>query len=195
LIATKTVGVFGGTFDPIHYGHIHLIKEIIALDLFDQIVVLPAGNPWQKKPQVEAKNRFDMVKLALQDLPVLVSDIELNRTGASYAIDSVIELKRSLGPCEISWIAGSDVIESLGSWHNIEKLANEVEFLFITRPKVLINQQKLPHFVKHREIEISALDISATQVRMALASKSDVSGLIPDNVAKFIEEKGLYAGA
>lgn len=195
MIATKTVGVFGGTFDPIHYGHIHLIKQIIALDLFDQLVVLPAGNPWQKHPHAIAQNRFEMTKLALAELPVLVSDIEINRTGASYAIDSVTELQRLLGPCEISWIAGSDVIESLASWHQIEKLAKEVEFLFITRPGCSINHEKLPKFIKYRELEISALDISATQVRAALALRNDVSKLIPDNVSKFIEEKGMYAGA
>jgi nicotinate-nucleotide adenylyltransferase len=195
LTAIKKIGVFGGTFDPIHLGHTYLVSQLLELHLFTELIVIPAGDPWQKTPGVSKQDRLAMVKLAMENLPITVSEIEVNRSGPSYAVDTAAEIFSQHNPCEITWIAGSDVISNLSSWHEIEKLATLVEFLFITRPGSELASELIPSYIKYRKIEIAALDISATKVRAAIANRDDVSKLIPAKVAKFIESKGLYGAA
>ena len=195
MIAIKKYGVFGGTFDPIHFGHIHLIKKILELGLFDELIVIPAGDPWQKKPEVPGTTRLEMAQIALKDLPVLVSDIEVKRSGSTYAIDSVRELKAKHDPCRITWILGSDVLPTIHTWKRIDELAKEIDFLIVKRPNTQEFETSLPDFISAQEIEIAALDISATQVRAAISNHADLSKLIPDSVAAFIRSKGLYGAA
>jgi nicotinate-nucleotide adenylyltransferase len=195
LIAIKRVGIFGGSFDPIHFGHIHLITELSKKANFDQLVVVPSGQPWQKNPVATKLQRFEMTQIALQDLPVQVSDIEISREGNSYAIDTVVEVKTAYDPCQVIWIAGSDVLPNLKTWHQIEKLAQMVEFLIVKRPNSKVDTAEVPSFIKFTEIEVDALDISATEVRGAIAAQSDTSQLIPAKVAEFIKSKGLYGAA
>ncbi|MGA0113350.1 MAG: nicotinate-nucleotide adenylyltransferase [Candidatus Nanopelagicaceae bacterium] len=195
MIAIKRVGIFGGSFDPIHFGHIHLITELSKKANFDQLVVVPSGQPWQKNPVATKLQRFEMTQIALQDLPVQVSDIEISREGNSYAIDTVVEVKTAYDSCQVIWIAGSDVLPNLKTWHQIEKLAQMVEFLIVKRPNSKVDTAEVPSFIKFTEIEIDALDISATKVRGAIAAQSDTSQLIPAKVAEFIKSKGLYGAA
>lgn len=195
MIAIKRVGIFGGSFDPIHFGHIHLITELSKKANFDQLVVVPSGQPWQKSPVATKLQRFEMTQIALQDLPVQVSDIEISREGNSYAIDTVVEVKTAYDSCQVIWIAGSDVLPNLKTWHQIEKLAQMVEFLIVKRPNSKVDTAEVPSFIKFTEIEIDALDISATKVRGAIAARSDTSQLIPAKVAEFIKSKGLYGAA
>ena len=195
MIAIKRVGIFGGSFDPIHFGHIHLITELSKKANFDQLVVVPSGQPWQKNPVATKLQRFEMTQIALQDLPVQVSDIEISREGNSYAIDTVVEVKTAYDSCQVIWIAGSDVLPNLKAWHQIEKLAQMVEFLIVKRPNSKVDTAEVPSFIKFTEIEIDALDISATKVRGAIAAQSDTSQLIPAKVAEFIKSKGLYGAA
>ncbi|MFM1937149.1 MAG: nicotinate-nucleotide adenylyltransferase [Actinomycetota bacterium] len=195
MIAIKRVGIFGGSFDPIHFGHIHLITELSKKANFDQLVVVPSGQPWQKNPVATKLQRFEMTQIALQDLPVQVSDIEISREGNSYAIDTVVEVKTAYDPCQVIWIAGSDVLPNLKTWHQIEKLAQMVEFLIVKRPNSKVDTAEVPSFIKFTEIEVDALDISATEVRGAIAAQSDTSQLIPAKVAEFIKSKGLYGAA
>ncbi|MBU3692055.1 MAG: nicotinate (nicotinamide) nucleotide adenylyltransferase [Candidatus Nanopelagicaceae bacterium] len=195
MIAIKKVGIFGGSFDPIHLGHVHLISELSKRTNFDEFVVVPAGQPWQKNPVASKFDRLEMTKLALQDLPVRISDVEVKRSGNSYAIDTVNELKSEFDPCQIVWIAGSDIVSQLHTWHHIEELAQLVKFLIVKRPNSKIDTTQIPNFINFTEIEIAALDISATQVRSAIAAQGDIGELIPDKVAEFIKSKGLYGAA
>ena len=195
MTASKKYGVFGGSFDPIHLGHLHLINEILKLDLFEKLIVGPAGDPWQKSPRVSAQQRLEMAKLALAELPVIVSSVEVLREGASYAIDTARELRNEFPNTEFTWIVGSDVINSVGTWHSVGQLAQEVDFLVIKRPNSKVEKSQIPGEIRYSEIEIAALDISATEIRQALAEKKDVSKLIPASVAGFIHSKGLYGAA
>lgn len=195
MIAIKRVGIFGGTFDPIHFGHIHLLSELSKKAEFEELVVVPAGQPWQKNPVASKFDRLEMVQIAMQDLPVRISDVEVKRTGDSYAIDTVLELKDEYEPCQVVWIVGSDTLSQLYSWHQIEKLAQLVDFLVVKRPNTNLDSTKVPSFVNFTEIEIAALDISATQVRQAISAQNDTSKLIPAKVAEFIKKKGLYGAA
>lgn len=195
MIATNRVGVFGGSFDPIHFGHIHLLNEISALQIFSTLLVIPAGDPWQKNPNVHALLRLEMVRAALQDLAVEVSDLEVTRPGKTYAIDTVRELRKRFPVEQLTWIIGSDVVSNLATWHQIEELAKQIDFLVITRPNNQLAKSEIPEFIKYTEMEIAALDISATQVRSSLANGNDVSQLIPDSVLQIIKSKGLYGAA
>lgn len=195
MTATNKYGVFGGSFDPIHLGHVHLINQILNLGIFEKVIVIPAGDPWQKSPSVSAQQRLEMTQLALADLPVIVSNIEVLRNGASYAIDTVKELKSQFPNVEFTWIIGSDVANALKSWREVSQLAQEVSFLVIKRPNSQIEKSQIPDGIRFTELEIAALDISATEIRQALAEKRDVSRLIPASVAGFIQSKGLYGAA
>ena len=159
------------------------------------MIVIPAGDPWQKNPKVPGEYRFEMTQIALNELPVKVIDLEIKRNGPTYALDTYQELKAMYGEQDFIWIIGSDVINSLSTWHEIERLAESVEFLVVKRPHSKVDVTNVPAFVKYSEIEVNALDISATQVRNALANRGVLAGLIPDNVAQFIKSKGLYGAA
>lgn len=171
------------------------MREVLKAKLFDQLVVVPSGNPWQKAPSASAVDRFEMTRLALEDLPLTVSDIESKSSKPSYAIETSRALKELLGTSQITWILGSDAILGIDSWQKFSELVSEIDFLVIERPGFKVDKSRLSPDIKLRTIEISALDVSATQVRELIATSGDVSALIPDNVAKYIKNKGLYATA
>ena len=203
MIAINNFAVFGGTFDPIHRGHLHLIstiveKTIINARTFDELLVIPSGEPWMREAPVASKeDRLEMVELAISELPheisehIRVSDIEIARTGPTYAIDTVLDLQADL---DAKWtmIIGSDVLASLPKWRSFDELARLVDFLVVKRPGSTI--EAIPE-VRASTIDIDALDISATELRQAIADGADVDEFISPLVIGYIEEKGLYARA
>ena len=185
-MTAKRIGLYGGTFDPIHNGHIRVIVELISRKIVDQIILIPAGQPLLRDsaPTVEGAIRFEMCNLAIKDLPegikekVSVSDIEIKRNGPSFAIDTVeqIESAESLDN-ELYWIIGSDAYANIDKWHRTEELQDKVSFIVIDRPGD-----------SGDGLDIGALDISATEIR----SDSQLNGISP-SVRKFITERKLYA--
>ena len=181
-MADKRTGLFGGTFDPIHNGHLRVVVELISRKVVDQIILIPAGEPLLREngPKVDAQTRLEMCKLAVNDLPsgvkekVSVSDIEVKRSGPSYAIDTVEALE---GSNELFWIIGSDAYAKIDSWHRSNELQDKVSFIVIDRPGD-----------DGDGLDIGALDISATEIR----SDSQVNGTSP-SVRKYITERKLYA--
>ncbi len=185
-MTAKRIGLYGGTFDPIHNGHLRVVVELLSRKIVDQIILIPAGQPLLREsdPTVEGAIRYEMCKLAIGDLPtgikelVSVSDIEIKRTGPSFAIDTVEEIEKlHVGEKELYWIIGSDAYANLTKWHRHEELQEKVSFIVIDRPGD-----------NGDGIDIGALDISATQVR----SDSQLNGISP-SVRKFITERKLYA--
>lgn len=186
----KKLGIFGGTFDPIHNGHLRVIVELLTRKIVDKIILIPAGDPLLRKqpPVADGSTRFEMCKLAIQDLPngikdqVTVSDIEINRAGPTYAIDTVKELAKSGD--ELFWIIGSDAYEKIDKWHRADELREQVSFIVIDRPGD-----------GGKGLDIGALDISATNIRSRIKSRSgeEANGTSP-SVRKYITERNLYAG-
>ena len=182
-MADKRTGLFGGTFDPIHNGHLRVVVELISRKVVDQIILIPAGEPLLREngPKVDAQTRLEMCKLAVNDLPsgvkekVSVSDIEIKRNGPSYAIDTVEQLAKSGD--DLYWIIGSDAYAKIDKWHRSEELQEKVSFIVIDRPGD-----------NGDGLDIGALDISATEIR----NDSQVNGTSP-SVRKFITERKLYA--
>ena len=182
-MADKRTGIYGGTFDPIHNGHLRVIVELISRKVVDQIILIPAGEPLLREggPKADGPTRLEMCKLAVNDLPsgvkekVTVSDIEIKRNGPSYAIDTVEELEKSGD--DLFWIIGSDAYAKIDKWHRAEDLKERVSFIVIDRPGD-----------NGDGLDIGALDISATEIR----NDSQVNGTSP-SVRKFITERKLYA--
>ena len=195
MTATNSIAIFGGTFDPIHNGHIHLIKEILNSGKFTKVVVVPAGNPWRKTPVAPADDRLEMSKLALKEIDADVSDCEVRRGSPSYAIDTVKDLEELYPGSTFTWIIGSDALIGLSSWHQIQELASQIQFLIILRPGHDLQKTTIPSYIQWQSIEIDALDISATQIRKLVGSGGEISSLVPDSVARYIQSKGLYGAA
>ena len=177
------VGIYGGTFDPIHLGHLHVITQLIEKGIVDQLLVVPAGEPLLREhaPVASAQQRRTMCQLALSDLQpqvaakVQVNPIEVLRMGPSYAIDTVEAVKQNYPDDTIALVIGQDAADKLDQWHRIEELKKLVEFVVIGRPGYEGNG-----------IDIGALNVAATTIRDGLSA--DVSS----SVAAFIRENNLY---
>ena len=177
------VGIYGGTFDPIHQGHLHVITQLFEKDLVDQLLVIPAGEPLLRShaPVASAQQRRTMCQLALADLPseiaakVQVNPIEVLRTGPSYAIDTVEAVAQNFPGDTIILVIGQDAAEKLDQWHRIKELRTMVQFLVIGRPGY-----------SGDGIDIEALDVSATTIRQGLSAE------VSSSVAAFIRENNLY---
>ena len=177
------VGIYGGTFDPIHLGHLHVITQLFEKDLVDQLLVIPAGVPLLREnaPIATGQQRRTMCQLALADLPaeiaskVQVNPIEILRTGPSYAIDTVEAVAQNYPDDTIVLVIGQDAAEKLNQWHRIDELREMVEFLIIARPGFTGDG-----------VDIGALNVAATTIRQGLSA--DVSS----SVAAYIRENNLY---
>jgi nicotinate-nucleotide adenylyltransferase len=192
LIATKNLAIVGGSFDPIHNGHLHVIRKIIETKKFSRVIVIPAGNPWQKRPFASQSDRLTMTRLALEGIDADIEEYEINRAEPSYAIDTVLFLKEKYPETTFTWVIGSDALGNLNTWKEIDRLAKEVSFLVVTRPGHPIDPAMIYPGVNWNTIEISALDISATEIRKAIVEVRDVQQWIPEKVSAYIKEKGLY---
>jgi nicotinate-nucleotide adenylyltransferase len=177
------VGIYGGTFDPIHLGHLHVITQLIEKDLVDHLLVIPAGVPLLREnaPIATGQQRRTMCQLAVADLPpqiaakVQVNPIEILRTGPSYAIDTVEAVAQNYPDDTIVLVVGQDAAEKLNQWHRIDELRAMVEFLIITRPGHTGDG-----------VDIGALDVAATTIRQGLSAE------VSSSVAAFIRENNLY---
>lgn len=193
MIKIKNCAIYGGSFDPIHLGHIHLVEEVKKSGLAETLIVVPAGKPWQRETHASAKDRLAMAQIALASSGVIVSDCEINRPGNSYAIDTVTELSKTFHADRYLWVIGSDAFATIESWHRFAELVELVEFLVISRPgyQVVAPSQ----LIKWENLEIGALDISATQVREALKEGRNLAGLLTPAVSDYIREHRLYGAA
>lgn len=179
------VGLYGGTFDPIHDGHLHVIKTLISQNLVDTLLVLPAGNPRLRDgaPQATGAQRRQMCQLAVNSLPdeikkrVEVNPIEILREGPSYTIDTVEAVRQTYPEAQIVLVVGTDAYEKIDQWHRADELKQMVEFLVIDRPE----------FPGQANLQIGALKVSATEIR------EHKSNAVPAAVAAFIKENNLYA--
>jgi len=193
LIKIKNCAIFGGTFDPIHNGHLHLIKSILDLEKFERLVIVPAGDPWQKETEASSKQRLEMLELAIAGVGVEISECELNRFGPSYAIDTVKELRDEFPAEQYTWVLGSDAFAKIETWHKIEELVELVDFLVVVRPGSSSPTPSLK--MRFEIIELGALDISATAIRKKIATRQSVAELVPDQVWQYIKTNGLYGAA
>ena len=191
------VGLFGGTFDPIHNGHIEAANSAHLILKLDKVIMVPAGDPYLKRTKLVAspKERYRMVSLAVRKIPSLeVSDIEIFRPGPSYTIDTVRELKRE--GHEVIVLLGTDSIIEMDKWQDPDLLHSECEVVGLTRPGFQIDKSKsyLSRQRKYslRTIEVNSSEISSTRVRNLIQDGVDVADLIPQEVNEYIKKEKLY---
>ena len=187
------IGVFGGTFDPPHLGHIATALEVQhALEL-DIVMLVVAGDPWQKTAEAEitpAETRLAMTRAAVDGLDELeVSAIEIERRGPSYTADT-LEILRDLTHASWFLIVGSDAAEGLATWHRPDDVARLATTVVVDRGGR--EGGRPPAGWDHEVVQVPALEISSSDIRRRVAVGEPIRGLVPEMIADRIEMQGLY---
>jgi len=197
------VGVLGGTFDPVHLGHLAITEEVrIKLDL-DRVIFIPAGQPRLRSDEylTPAIDRLRMVELAIGDNPYFqVCDIEIQRSGPTYTVDTLVELGQRLGPdTSLYFIVGADILGQFHRWKDPEKVLEACHLVVVSRPGH--QDDDWPEWFrgadsakdKVTQLEIPMVDISGTEIRRRVRLGESVRHLVPDLVAEYIQDRKLYA--
>ncbi len=188
------IGVFGGTFDPIHRGHVE-VAEAVRRDLgLDRMLVVVANRPWQKqdRPVTPAEDRYAMTAAALADRPGLEpSRIELDRGGPSYTVDTVRQLLADEPGAEVVVVVGADVVAALDTWREHEALRDLVTLAVVDRPGAPAVEP--PPGWRSVHVAVDPVDVSSTDLRARLEAGDPVEDAVPEAVIRFLTERGLYA--
>ena len=188
------IGVFGGTFDPIHRGHVELAETVRDALGLDRMLVVVANRPWQKedRPVTPAEDRYAMVAAALADRPGLEpSRIELDRGGPSYTVDTVRQLLADEPGAEVVVVVGADVVAALDTWHEHEALRDLATLAVVDRPGVAVVEP--PPGWRVVRVQVSPVDVSSTDLRARIEAGQPVGDSVPEAVIRCVSERGLYA--
>lgn len=190
--SARRIGIMGGTFDPIHNGHLVAASEVAAAFNLDEVIFVPAGDPWQKSQVSSGEDRFAMTLLATESNPRFsVSRVDLDRQGPTYTVDTLRDLAAANPGAELFFITGADAISSVNSWKDADQLWGLAHFVAVTRPQHELTLPKAPAGAIS-VLEIPALEISSTDARERVAAGKPLWYLVPDAVAHYIEKHGLY---
>ena len=196
------LGIFGGTFDPIHNGHLVTAEHVRVTMGLERVLFMPAGQPWFKANcrVTEAGHRLEMVKLAVAHNPQFeASDIEVRREGPTYTVDTLITLRKEMGEAvEFYVILGFDALNELYRWHRPRTVLDMATVVGVARPDAdMVDREALESIRSGASEEIAfvdgpRVDISAAAVRRRMADGLPVGSLIPQVVHNYIERHGLY---
>ncbi|RZS31404.1 nicotinate-nucleotide adenylyltransferase [Herbihabitans rhizosphaerae] len=184
----------GGTFDPIHHGHLVSASEAQARFDLDEVIFVPTGQPWQKSQrQVSAaEDRYLMTVIATASNPRFsVSRVDVDRDGATYTVDTLADLRTAHPDAELYFITGADALEQILSWHRVAELFKLAHFIGVNRPGYHLVDDHLPGGSVSL-IEVPAMAISSTACRVRVAAGQPVWYLVPDGVVQYISKRGLY---
>jgi nicotinate-nucleotide adenylyltransferase len=190
----RRIGVMGGTFDPIHHGHLVAASEVAALFHLDEVVFVPTGQPWQKthRDVSPAEDRYLMTVIATASNPQFsVSRIDIDRGGKTYTIDTLRELRTQHADADLFFITGADALAQILSWRDAEELFALAHFIGVTRPGHQLSDPGLPGGGVSL-VEVPALAISSTDCRKRVARGDPVWYLVPDGVVRYINKRALY---
>jgi len=203
-------GIFGGTFDPIHIGHVATVRDVIERCNLDQVRYLPASIPPHRSlPGVSAQQRLEMVKIALADEPaMIIDDLELRREGRSYTIDTVQALQQRFPKSTFSLILGLDALLGFDRWHRWQELLELINIIAMVRPgwqppdplpdwwQNAVSRDPTKHdtpdTVKIKLVDIDPVDVSATRIRQGIADGDDMGAFLHPGVWQYIQTHGLY---
>ena len=210
---TQPVGILGGTFDPVHNGHLHLATTLSEQLRLAEILFVPVDNPPHRPaPLASSKQRLEMLKLAIENHPHLkIDDCELQRSGVSYTIDTLKHVRKIIGKTPLCLIMGIDNFKTLNSWHQWQSLLDYAHIVIVNRPgnDDEIDEIEIKRFMDsfitksvmnlHAQragcilrLNITMLDISSTQIRKNYQSGLETESLLPDKVLDFIHTHHLY---
>ena len=190
----KRLGVMGGTFDPIHHGHLVAASEVASQFHLDEVVFVPTGEPWQKggRPVSAAEDRYLMTVIATASNPQFsVSRIDVDRKGPTYTTDTLRDLRAAHADADLFFITGADALEQIFSWRDAEELFDLAHFIGVTRPGHTLTDPGLPAGGVSL-VEVPALAISSTACRLRVARGEPVWYLVPDGVVRYIDKRRLY---
>jgi nicotinate-nucleotide adenylyltransferase len=188
------VGLFGGSFDPVHDAHVALARTALEQLQLDEVRWIPVGQPWQKSRQLAAAaDREAMVRLAIAGEPRFVLDrCELRRPGTSYTLDTVRELAAARPADQRVLILGQDQYASLHTWRDWRELLGLVSLAIAERPGAPPTVDPLVAQTVQEIVRLPMMDISSTEVRRRVAAGESIAGLVPATVASYIEQRRLY---
>lgn len=210
----RIIGLLGGTFNPIHFGHLRMAQELAEVLQLDEVRFIPSATPPLKSlPEVSAAQRAHMVKLAIEDNPLFTLDTcELSRSGVSYTIDTLIDLRNQVGAeTALVLFMGTDAFRQLDRWHRWQELLDYCHIALVQRPHSNGKALSKPledylsiHYSEHRQDfqhhasgyismqSITALDISSTAIRARIQQGMSLRYLMPENVIGYLQKHKLY---
>ena len=187
-----SIGVMGGTFDPIHHGHLVAASEVAQSFDLDEVIFVPTGKPWQKDDVSPSEHRYLMTVIATASNPrFTVSRVDIDRAGPTYTIDTLRELKKQRPAAELFFITGADAIAQILSWRDHDELWDLAHFVAVSRPGHVLSTAGLPTD-DVSQLEIPALAISSTDCRERVEHGNPVWYLVPDGVVQYIAKHHLY---
>jgi nicotinate-nucleotide adenylyltransferase len=193
----RRIGVMGGTFDPVHHGHLVAASEAQSRFALDEVIFVPTWQPWQKtgRAVTAAEHRYLMTVIATASNPVFsVSRVDIDRGGETYTVDTLRDLRAEHPDAELFFITGADALEQILTWHNADELFDLAHFVGVTRPGFRLNSHHLPSG-KVSLVEVTAMAISSTGCRERVLHGEPIWYLVPDGVVRYIAKNGLYASA
>ena len=186
------IGIFGGTFDPVHVGHIAVAVRVRAALELDRVELVVANEPWQKldRPRLSpAQHRLAMVEAAVEHIDgVVASSVEIDRGGLTYTVDTLEAYRGDDPDGSLFLILGSDAAVGLDTWHRYEEIAEMAEIVVVDRPGAMGQRPPMAHQV----IDCPLLDLSSTQVRQWADAGQPLDGLIPPAALSYCHQEGLY---
>lgn len=187
----------GGTFDPIHHGHLVAASEVADRFGLDEVVFVPTGQPWQKGSRTvsPAEERYLMTVVATASNPRFsVSRVDLDRDGPTYTVDTLRDLRIAEPDAALFFITGADALGAILSWHKLDELFDLAHFVGVTRPGYELEDDHLPEGAVTL-VEVPAMTISSTDCRRRVAEGRPVWYLVPDGVVQYIAKRRLYRDA
>lgn len=186
------IGLFGGSFDPVHLGHIGLACAAMRERKYEQLFWIPAAcSPFKQAHSIGASgvHRAEMVRIAIRPFPgMTLSDFELTQKGKSYSVETMRHFRRQFPAAEIEWLLGADALASLGTWHEANVLAREMVFVAAPRDGL---KMAVPEGFQVKWLQAEEIPVSSTLIKKELALKSEMKN-IPGEVARYIREHKLY---
>ncbi|UXA16415.1 nicotinate-nucleotide adenylyltransferase [Mycobacterium sp. SMC-4] len=197
----RRLGVMGGTFDPIHNGHLVAASEVADLFELDEVVFVPTGQPWQKRSGgvTAAEDRYLMTVIATASNPRFsVSRVDIDRGGPTYTKDTLRDLRAANPDADLYFITGADALASILSWQNWEDMFSIASFIGVSRPgyeldgsHITAAMAELPSDALHL-VEVPALAISSTDCRVRAGQSRPIWYLVPDGVVQYVAKRNLY---
>lgn len=199
----KRIAIMGGTFDPIHYGHLVAAEAVRIRFGLDRVIFIPTGNPPHKKKikVTPAEHRYVMAQMAVNSNPYFdVSRIEMDREGYTYTVDTIKQIQQILGcSTEVYFITGADAMLEILTWKNVDELLRLCKFVAVTRPGYRVedldymrNELKVKFNCEVVVIDVPSYAISSTDIRRRIADGYSIKYLVPEDVEKYIIKNGLY---
>ncbi len=182
----------GGTFDPIHHGHLVAASEVQQSFDLDEVVFVPTGQPWMKEAVSTAERRYEMTVIATASNPRFsVSRVDIERGGPTYTIDTLRDVRRERPDAELFFISGADAVAQILDWKDIDELWELAHFVAVSRPGHRLSIRGLP-VQRVSSLEVPALSISSTDCRQRVGRGFPVWYLVPDGVVQYISKHHLY---